>query len=400
MHRPFRTGEDIDTDATTYAMQSLIADADPNSETHRAAYWQLAELVAVSAVPAQVAFSTSYARTMQERADLEVSLRALLIDKAIQRSDAGKWYLSLDRIADGASFSSWMRSNAEIAVASERRNLQRRLREQHPTGEIRDGDLGAVDDSFGTDPDTVDQAVTLYRASIARSEIDTPHHAAAAALVAGLGISVPSRCVLGPESRTRLAALLEQNPKLADSTARHLLDGDVEHLDEDLVSLLDSVPENEVAEWLEHGPAVSHSIIMSVVLPTPPIKVSVLRALRKAILDEVDPRARNVVGSVVRDWAQWRTGMSGSKYTADKTITLKSDEQYDADQRALYEACANLRAHPYAPHLGATLQEITDWLEAAHSAVETAAANHLAPAVQLPEPAKRTRTAPPRLRAV
>lgn len=397
MHRTYRAESDIDRDASQIAQASLSTHPDPTHEAHLSALWELANLVPTSRVYYQVTARLAHGASAQERADLEVELSTLAIDKIIQRRKDGSWYLDLARFADDASFSAWLRANAEKALASIRRNVRLRMREQHPTGEITEGASTTLTLS---DETACDQAISLFKAATVRSDAASTSYAAAAALSTGLGLRLPSRAALNPPSRQRLADLLGQDTALAHRTAIKLLHGDVADLDEDLVALIDTVPDAQIQEWVDCGPQVSHVMLAAVLDPTPPVKNATARAMKSAVRSaHADTRSGQVTSRLIEAWAAWRATITGgSKYCGGFAgLALKTEDEHDADTQRFYEALVAVRRHPAAPYLGSTMREVADWLEEAHTQVEHALANGLD--VELTLPARTIRRSIPAARA-
>ena len=309
----------------------------------------IAALLYGSSIPESVA--AGWSGDLQLRVDIADRLRLLLFTKAMQEADGG---LRLDRIADRASASGWATQLCRAALPSAARDVRLRQRERpHPMVG------GGQDNQVANRPRTITEVAELVAPTsvvtaagiqvagehaadtgllvVAGMRSGSRRHRGAAHLRRILGVQAPARPP-DLETRQRIAALLDRDPKaarrsaLAELARRRGLPAGSIGADDLLAALWAGYPQDALLTLAGRDHRYAHVVAAAAVSQRPAIRADVAAALTAQIrrLESGDPAWEDLATELVAAFLAHISDLPSEFSPAHRTATPKS-----VDEKAL-----------------------------------------------------------------
>lgn len=354
--RPISPAE-LDALATLIANQTLRGERSLPA-THA---W-LAVMVDRSTVPYEVAkagFTCSKpAYGEQTVVDLGLRLRDIMMNKILGTPDKPSG-VRLEMLAQGHSFTGWVRNFLRACWRSELRNLGVVYRQQPTDFDTLHTVHGAVAVEDELEQSGFEQVVSRFMSLAAGSRPLARLHLASAAL--RQAYRLPATATIPAEQRPKVQAALGANPRAALEVVGSLIVG-VGHGDP-LAAIFDDWTPDDLATLAGKRPEVAQMIAWAASSPIPPVHRSVGQRLRQRVVEGLDARSALAarVDAMVQAWLVSASTIEGNEYSS-QTWVPKSDEQV-ADEAAEFVRQATL-----ALRLGFTgpssPEQIAAWLSA------------------------------------
>ena len=328
----------VDERAREVARASLVGKL-----PERDARWRLAGLVNDVSIPEDVArrffgHRRWSAPDLQEVSDLAERIRALLVRKVAPRED-GSGFISLQRIADGSSFCSLLRSFAVASAPSEHRNMRRVpapiLLDKDPT----DGRAIAV-----SGQDRAELLLTVFLARAARQRPLRMVHERWRAVRSALDLPDPGRLETA-EGQAALADRLVDESVAYAYVQRLLKDAALQpqrEADDPMSVVWSTYTTEDLRSLVEHPPVVAYAAAKAAATPLPPPNRRAMAFLLESmtsVAEKAGNRFVPLMGDVVSSWSDSRTEIVGDEYNS---WAPKPSEMRESDRARFEGAVARL----------------------------------------------------------